>query len=344
MGKKIRTAVRSAAVAAAALAVALMVPVPSMAAVLRVPSDYPTIQSAVDHAQDGDKIRIAAGTYLENLAIGKDVALEGAGAGSTFIDGSGAPDSTVLVTGDVTIEKVTIRGGSGRVHLPDHGITIGGGVENQGTLTLSKCVVERNTAESGGGIDNGGELILTDCTVRGNTATFSSGGGIYNYGGGEVTLVRTIVCGNEAEFAGAGIANEVGEVRLSETAVTGNVAGLNGWGEGAGVANSGELEIRRSLLSSNHANGDGGALSNWPEGEAELCGSCVEGNSGTAVLDWDPAVVEAEGNWWGACDGPSGEGPGSGDSVGAGVEYERWLRSRPVQCRKLAAAAEKACE
>ncbi|MCD6468847.1 MAG: hypothetical protein J7L32_06045, partial [Thermoplasmata archaeon] len=39
-------------------------------------------------------------------------------------------------------------------------------------------------------------------------------------------------------------------------------------------------------------------------------------------LYWPNATL----NWWGAPDGPSGSGPGSGDSVNEYVYYEPWLR------------------
>jgi pectin methylesterase-like acyl-CoA thioesterase len=39
------------------------------AAALRVPARYPTIQAAVDAAVSGDEIRIAAGTYSEQVMI-----------------------------------------------------------------------------------------------------------------------------------------------------------------------------------------------------------------------------------------------------------------------------------
>ena len=35
--------------------------------VINVPGDYPTIQGALDAAQDGDIIEVGAGTYTENI-------------------------------------------------------------------------------------------------------------------------------------------------------------------------------------------------------------------------------------------------------------------------------------
>ena len=50
---------------------------------------YCNIVAAADDSSDGDTIQIAAGTYVENPFIDTEVTLQGAGAGSTIIDGSG---------------------------------------------------------------------------------------------------------------------------------------------------------------------------------------------------------------------------------------------------------------
>ncbi len=41
------------------------------------------------------------------------------------------------------------------------------------------------------------------------------------------------------------------------------------------------------------------------------------------------AIVQATCNWWGAADGPSTVGPGSGDAVTANVVFEPWLTASP---------------
>ena len=57
--------------------------------ILAVPGEYATIQDALDEAQPGDTIQIAAGTYQEDLEIDMNrLRIEGAGAGSTIIQGS----------------------------------------------------------------------------------------------------------------------------------------------------------------------------------------------------------------------------------------------------------------
>jgi len=51
----------------------------------------------------------------------------------------------------------------------------------------------------------------------------------------------------------------------------------------------------------------------------------IAGNTGFGVRNFDPLTVNAENNWWGACDGPSGVGPGSGDAVSDYVDYDPWF-------------------
>jgi hypothetical protein len=44
-------------------------------------------------------------------------------------------------------------------------------------------------------------------------------------------------------------------------------------------------------------------------------------------------TIDAENNWWGAADGPSGAGPGSGDSVvGATVDFDPFLTAELPEC------------
>ena len=54
----------------------------------------------------------------------------------------------------------------------------------------------------------------------------------------------------------------------------------------------------------------------------------ITGNTSFGVYNNTPSItVNAENNWWGSADGPSGVGSGSGDAVGAYVDFTPWVSS-----------------
>ena len=77
----------------ALLAVAMLVvpketsarPVSSGPSTLVVPTDYPTIQAAIDAAKPGRVVQVLAGTYVEQIVVSKNLTIVGAGMDSTII-------------------------------------------------------------------------------------------------------------------------------------------------------------------------------------------------------------------------------------------------------------------
>jgi parallel beta-helix repeat protein len=86
---------------------------------LVVPTDYSTIQQAIDHSSDGDTIYIKKGTYAENPIINKSIILIGEDRDTTIIDMTAGRkvernDLTTCLRmqhDDVTITGLTIFGG-----------------------------------------------------------------------------------------------------------------------------------------------------------------------------------------------------------------------------------------
>jgi hypothetical protein len=83
-------------------------------AIIHVPTNYSTIQAAINHANPGDTILVAAGTYYGEVDINKSVNVLGSGASSTFIDGTGvtlASAGLVKITapGNVTFDGFTVE-------------------------------------------------------------------------------------------------------------------------------------------------------------------------------------------------------------------------------------------
>ncbi len=151
---------------------------------LHVPSQYPTIQAAIDAAVNGDEIVIATGTYRELLdMLGKQITLRSTDSNdpgtvdatilSGDTDNDGSPDGTVITcnsgeTESTRIEGLTIRDGSAPA---------GGGVLLDGTsITIDRCHFTANSNtdsfQGGGAIAVlGGSLTLTGCAFDGNTSS-----------------------------------------------------------------------------------------------------------------------------------------------------------------------------
>ena len=107
----------------AGLALVLASAVSGSAVVLHVPADYPTIQGAVDAATSGDQIRIAAGTYTEQVVIASKnlkligepgAVLEARPGLAATLTPYGEPDVQALVAialcDDVTVRGLTLDG------------------------------------------------------------------------------------------------------------------------------------------------------------------------------------------------------------------------------------------
>jgi len=75
---------------------------------IRVPQDYQTIQEAINRANAGDTILVAAGTYYENVHVHKTVSIIGEDRNTTIIDGGGSETETAVVS--IEAYNVSLRG------------------------------------------------------------------------------------------------------------------------------------------------------------------------------------------------------------------------------------------
>lgn len=81
-------------------------------AVLEVPSQYPTIQKAVDRAEPGDLVLVSPGTYREAVTVETpNIVIRGLDRATTVLDGTFNLDNGVRVVGadGVAIENMTAR-------------------------------------------------------------------------------------------------------------------------------------------------------------------------------------------------------------------------------------------
>jgi hypothetical protein len=160
---------------------------------------------------------------------------------------------TILPDATVTISGLAIR--NGQTHF-------GGGISNEGNLTLSNTQLENNEANfRGGGIWNTGTLTVVDSSFRDNQGD-DGGGGIENHGG-VVEIHRSTFVENRVhddwmlEGTGGAVHNDGGDMTIWNSTFSANGADYRG---AAIASSSGSLNFGSCTFAENHlgrADGEG---------------------------------------------------------------------------------------
>jgi hypothetical protein len=258
-----------------------------------------TLREAVERANalaGADTIRFAAnlrGTITlahGELTISDDLTVRGNGAGRLAVSGGG--ESRVLFVDEgatVAVFDLTIRDGSV--------FDFGGGIFNEGDLTLTRVNVVNNMAVSdeldtsfgGGGIENRGTLTLWYSRVANNTLwgtqqifedIDNGGGGIDSRDGADLNIYYSVITGNDSFNAG-GIRSADSTFTMVGSAVTNNTAfGIVGGGMALAVSVN---DIHGSVIAGNRMAGDFGSGAGFSNDSSitTLDGCVVSGNTAT---------------------------------------------------------------
>lgn len=301
---------------------------PVHATVRHVPSQYLTIQAAIDACVDGDTVVVANNTYsgLGNVNLdfkGLDIVVRSSGgAANCIIDcqnaantrgftfDSGEPSTAILAGFTIRNGNVTNPSGTG----------YGGGIfVNSGQPIIYQCIIEDCDANSGGGIAvHTGGGVMAHCIVRRNTAT-AIGTGPDVYGGGlEIrtpykvmystvrdNIASVPVSGSNGAYGGGVAVGVSGIVTLRGTTIRDNQASGRSittcYGGGMYVqqfASSSQTRIEDCLLIGNRASsplgspgGTGGAL--MARSDVSIMRSRFEGNA----ADFSGGAVFADIGW-----------------------------------------------
>jgi predicted outer membrane repeat protein len=209
--------------------------------ILHVPGDYPTIQEAINAAENGDEVVLAEGEYFENINLdGKAITVRstdptnGATVARTIINGNGVASVVTCNSSegpDTVLSGLVITNGDGGFE--------GGGLYCNAGPTVMNCTFSENVAELGGGIRCGGNPIIHYCTFSRNTAAV--GGAIFS--DGNPTLTKCSFIKNTAD-SGGGVFAMYDSIIMTGCTFIGNVAtGDEGWAKGSAV--HGMCEITR---------------------------------------------------------------------------------------------------
>ncbi len=209
-----------------------------------------TAVDACPAGQGEDTILIPSGNYVltltgsgENEGLTGDldltasVRIRGAGIDATILDGNGTDRIFHVHPGvNVDLSSMTIRNGN----VSDSSYFGGGGILNEGQLTLSRCRIEHNQTQGtggikkrGGGLENDGTATVSECTFEANSA--NTGGAIVN--GYELTITASLLYNNRASESGGALDN------YANASITNTTISMNQGGQGGGVFNDGELHL-----------------------------------------------------------------------------------------------------
>jgi predicted outer membrane repeat protein len=215
-------------------------------------------------ASTGDTINfsvsgtITLGSTLPSIAI------------SLTIDGSG---KSITVDGDSKFQIFVVNSGATLnlrfltlAHGSQSGLIVeGGGIYNNGTLTVANSTLSGNEAIAdgigghsfGGAIfnDNGAKLTVTDSTFSTNRATVTAPGGAGNGGAisnnfGTVTITNSTFSANHATGLGGAIVNG-GTVTITSTTFSANQATGS---SGGAIYNTGTVNLKGSILADSTPN------------------------------------------------------------------------------------------
>lgn len=292
--------------------------------------------TALPNGSHGVRINQGAGNVVGGTAAGLRNTISGNLGSGVVVTGAGA-DANVVQGNYLGTDLV----GTAAIGNALHGAAVSGGAT--ATLVGGAGPGEGNLISGNGehGVQIGG-AATTGTQVAGNTIGIDFTGtaalgntldGVHIMGGASGNTV-----GGAAAGAGNLIVANQGGVVAEEPATTGNVVQGNligvdptvtaGFGNAQGVrlfdGASAQVAGNRIL-----GNAVGVLLEGGGQTEAGSTGNCVVFNA-DGMIETGGATFESA--WWGAADGPSGAGPGSGDTVTAGVDFDPFLVAAPAGC------------
>ena len=167
----------------------------------------------------------------------------------------------------------------------------GGGILNTEALTVTGSTFYSNTAKWGGGIENTDVLSVSSSTFYGNSVT-DTGGGICNHG--PLTVTNSTFYSNTAGTRGGGINHNKGTLHVTNATFVDNRADESG----DGIRNEETATLINTIMDNRGVGGncDGAALDSASTHGLATDGSCSPGFTQTTdvalALNWEGWVFE----------------------------------------------------
>ncbi len=173
---------------------------------------FVAVQPALNAAQAGDQVWVAAGRYVGCITLTEGVALYGGLAGTED------PASFDLVTRDVRAHPTILDANqSGTVVTTRPGATA--------ACRIDGFTITNGKAHSGGGLLLYGSPFVANNTITGNWADYDGGG--VRLSDSAATIINTVITGNTADYGG-GLSAIRSRALIANNTITGNSARSGG--------------------------------------------------------------------------------------------------------------------
>ena len=243
---------------------------------IQVPSDYSTIQEAINASNNRDTVYVSSGVYQENIDFkGKNIVLKGVSSDSTTIAGVGDENPVVTIgSGEDTTSVLS-------------GFTISGGLNGGIRITdasprLIDLVIENNQDTDGGGIyiSNSQNTVITNSIIKDNSSE-SHGGGIAVFDSSDIEI-RNCKISNNSSITGGGIYSANSELEISHTVIYENES----TNDGGGITISSYSSNGSSLSLSNATLYSNSSINTPQAGGIILAGSNSSASISNSII-WD---------------------------------------------------------
>jgi hypothetical protein len=249
---------------------------------LLVPSEYPSIQSAISASQDGDTVLVSPGEYGGPISFqGKNIVVMSTNGADdtlirTFMDFhcvsfTGGEDSTAVLQGFTLRNQISDGAASGKQEMVDYG---GGIYITNSSPTIQNNIIKDCLANTGAGVYlENSSMFMTDCTVYNNN-TWVYGGGLFIGSSNEndpPCIIDCTITNNEAQYGG-------GLYIMGDTAVVinNNISDNYSDHDGGGIG----ISSTNVLLCSNYISGNDGG-----RGGGVFIGGAITTITGNLITD-----------------------------------------------------------
>ena len=245
---------------------------------INVPADQPTIQTAINAANNGDTVVVAPGTYIENLDfLGKAITVTSSdGPSLTIVDGNAAGPVATFKTNEgvnSVLNGFTLRNGVPSQAIPSDGMSGAGVWIYYSSPTITNNFIVSNHSICGIGMKiQGGSAMVRGNTISDNTQAGATGncggGGIDVTGDSSHPSATPQIIGNtimKNDLSGGGYGAGIAVESFASPLIENNdIVGNTAYNSGGGIflQSSGTPVVVQNIILNNNsrAGGSGGGI------------------------------------------------------------------------------------